>query len=86
MGRSGRFSKARASILRQNLVVLRVRADPEPDHLITDPPSHGTVMETDPHGVDPLFRIDLLEVEAGVIGIVLEETVGLSRLPLDGFG
>lgn len=57
-----------ASQMRQQLVVVAVRADPEPDHVVAVTHTEGTVRETDSHREDGPRRVDLLESQAGWSG------------------
>jgi hypothetical protein len=50
--------------------------DPEPGDLVVFYKSDRPIGETDPHGVDRFSIMDLLELEAGVLGGVAEELVG----------
>src|SRR6266508_279352 len=59
-------------------IVLSVRPDPEPaDVLILQKPE-GTISESDAGGVNGVAIVNLLEVEAGVLGVLAEQPI---RLP-----
>jgi hypothetical protein len=42
-------------------------------------------MKADPHRIDPFQVFDLLEMQAGMMRILLEQAVGFSRLTSDFF-
>jgi hypothetical protein len=66
------------------VVVVGVRADPEPDHGIVFSNTQRPVIAAYPYRVDRLCRVDLLETQPGVIRILDKPPVGFPRSFLNG--
>jgi len=64
-------------------VIICMRADPEPKHLIPSSDSNGTPSETNAHGVDGLRRMNGLESKAWMIGIFSPKAIGDTGTLLD---
>lgn len=64
-------------------IVIGVRTDPEPDHLLAGSHTDRTPSQTDANGVDRLGRVDGLEAKTGVTGILSPKPVGDSGALLD---
>lgn len=63
-------------------VILRVRADPEPDDLLVLQEPEGSVSESHADRVDGVAIVNLLEVEARMPGVLAEQPIRLpSELP-----
>lgn len=73
------------SLRSQEIVVFRVRADPEPDDIATVYLSKCPIAESDASGVDILLLIDLFESEAWMSGILTEQLIGFAGSHSDGF-
>jgi FKBP-type peptidyl-prolyl cis-trans isomerase 2 len=77
------FSGRRTSAATKNLIILRMRADPEPhDGVLGLPLSDRSILKANTRGVDGERRVDLLEAERRMPGILLELPVRLTRLLL----
>ena len=65
-----------------------MRAYPEPQDagFLAISPAKGAVGPSDPHGVNRLSWMHLLEVQTGVVWVGFESLVCLLRLSLDGVG
>ncbi len=61
--------------LLEKLTILRVRANPEPHDGISLPDAEGAPADADTDRIRLLFPPDLLELQAGVIGVLLPELV-----------
>ena len=67
------------------VVVLSVRADPKPDHLIVDSSAESAMAEPNPRGVQIGAPVEHLELETWIPGISLELLErSASLLPHDG--
>lgn len=64
-------------------LVVSVRANPEPNDVITFTNTECAIAGADPGGANGPRGVDLLEPEAGVIRIVPENPIGFSGLTLD---
>ena len=62
------------------LVVVAVRANPEPDDGLAVNLAESAVGEADSHGVDVVLLIDLLEVQPRVGRVLPEQPVGSAGL------
>lgn len=65
---------------REQPIVFRVRADPDPDHHVASVVSECSVTYPDPYGVRRLSFTNPLEVQAPVSGIFEKEPVSLPHL------
>ena len=74
-----RHALTASHIVKQSIIV-RMRADPVPDDLFSRNDSDRAVALPYPHGIDWLGGMDRLKAKTGVIGIVLKQAVGASRL------
>lgn len=67
----------------QQIVVLRVRPDPEPVDLFLGSQSQSPVADSDTNGVDRLVWADPLELEAGVMRVRAPQSIGTGGLRLN---
>ena len=67
----------------EQLVVVRVRADPEPDPSVVFANGESAVSERDADEVDRLRSMDLLEMESGMGRVFSEGAVGLASPDLN---
>jgi hypothetical protein len=67
----------------QELVVVRVGADPVPDHRVAVANADGSPSEADADGVDRLRRVDLLEAQALVERVSEPQAVSVTGRLLD---
>src|SRR5882672_1768967 len=65
------------------VVVVGVRADPEPDDVLSLANAEGSVLNPDPHGEYGASGMNLLEAEARMRGRRTEEAVGLPSMQLN---
>jgi hypothetical protein len=68
------------SYARQEVIVVGVRADPEPDYLVAVLDTERPVCRAGTDGVHASRRMDLLEAQTGMVTVLSEEPVRLSRL------
>ncbi len=61
-------------------MVFGVGTDPEPNYFVAVSRAERSVRSADADGVDGSRRMDLLETQAGIVGIVPKEAVCISRL------
>src|SRR3989442_12475113 len=66
----------------RSVVVVGVRSDPEPNHLVPCPDGERPICQADACREDGSRRMDLLESEAGMRGVATEEVVGETGLRL----
>ena len=62
----------------EEVIVLSVRADPEPNDDITLDDAQRAMAESHPHGVDGPRRVDGFKAETSVLGVLLEPAVGFT--------
>ncbi len=67
----------------EEFVVVRVRADPEPDDGVAVPHTNRPIAGLDASGEDGFGGVDLFEVQTRMKGVGQEERVGFSCLLLD---
>jgi hypothetical protein len=67
----------------EEVIVLCVRADPEPNDDIGFDDAKGTMPESDACGVDGPGRVHGLEAETSVLRVLLETAVGFTGPPLN---
>lgn len=65
----------------QLAIVFRVRTDPKPYNRLALANAHRAPMDANANGINWALRIDLLELERPMIGIVCPDLVGPLRLP-----
>lgn len=68
----------------QQVVIIRVRSDPEPRNLIALDNTNRTVIDADSSRIDRPCRMDAFEVHAGMIRIPREQCIRLPGLGLHG--
>src|SRR3712207_514068 len=66
------------------VVIVGVRADPEPDHGIVLSDAHRPVIPAYPYRVDRLRRVNSLETQPGMIRVLGKPPVGFPRSLFDG--
>ena len=67
----------------EEVIVLGVCADPEPDDDIAFDDPNRAMPEPDPCGIDGPGRVHVLEAETSVLRALLEATVGVTGPALD---
>src|SRR3954468_6259295 len=68
------------------VVIVRVRADPEPGNRVFLQEPEGTPTSSDSHRIERLLIVDLLEVEAGMGRILSPEPIAPPSVLLDPLG
>lgn len=68
---------------REKTIIVGVRTDPKPNHVITVADGKSSVSQTDPGGEDRPRSVHLFEVQARMARIIAEQAIGTSSLPLD---
>ena len=76
--RSASIAPRSGSEFLQQLVIVRVRADPEPDDLIAGANTERSIAEADRRRVDGTRGVHRLEAQARMRGVAREEPVGLA--------
>jgi hypothetical protein len=69
--------------LREQAVVLRVRANPEPDYLLAFLKPHRAIASPYSNRIYRTIGMNRLEVQAWMIGILLEKAIGSPSLALN---
>ena len=72
--------------LLDQLVVVCVAADPEPDDLIAAQDADGSVIDGDASGIDRFDCMDALELQAGIVRVPFELLISLPCLASDRIG
>jgi hypothetical protein len=70
----------------EELIVLGVRADPEPNGGLAVDERERAVSEPDAGSVDRLTRMHLFEMKARMVWVVREAPIGLTGTALDVLG
>ena len=70
---------------RKEFLVLSVTANPEPCYYIVLQNTEGSVPKGDPNGPDVFIRINALEMERRMKGILLPKAIGFTGALLDVF-
>ena len=70
----------------QKVIVLCVRADPEPDDDIVVQNAECAVPKSDPCGVDGAGRVDAFEAQTSGLGVLFETAVGFTGPALNMIG
>src|SRR5438132_13915729 len=77
------FKRLLGSVTSAQVVVVRMRADPEPNDLVPCPHGERPIGEADACREDGSGRMNLLESEAGMGGVAAEQVVGKTGLGLN---
>jgi hypothetical protein len=70
----------------EEVVVVSMRADPEPEPILTGTDAQGSILKRDAGGVDRPRRVDLLELKTRMRGILREDLERFSSSVLDVSG